>query len=136
MWAHYANNYAGICIGYQPHPLLKGLPKNFHLVRVSYGNDLPPLSVHDLLNHNDAARKILSHKKASWVYEREWRLLGPLGLHPIKSKTGVRELYIGLHIQPKYKERILDELKNVPIRISDMQVTGYDHEWVELKKLK
>ena len=136
MWTHYANNYSGICVGYQPRPLLNRLSKNFHLIRMSYGNEPPPLSVHDLLNHSDAARKILSHKKASWVYEREWRLLGPLGLQKIKSKMCVRELYLGTRIQPKYRDIIMDELKNVSIRISEMEVSGYRHEWIELKELK
>jgi hypothetical protein len=136
MWSHYSNNYFGICVAHQPRPLLRGLPKGFHLIRVAYGNEPPPLSIHDFPNDGAAARKILSHKKASWAYEREWRLLGPLGLHRIKSKTCVRELYLGLRIQQKYRERLLNALRNVSIRIFAMKVADYNHEWELIKDLK
>jgi len=132
MWTHYANNYSDICVGYRPHPLMEGLPADFHLVRVAYGNDPPPLPRHDLGNHRDAARKILSHKKASWVYEREWRLLGRPGLHQINSNTCVERLYVGTRILPKYKERLRKELKDVSIQIFEMSVSNYNHEWVKL----
>jgi len=134
MWAHYANNYAGICVGYRPAPLLESLSSKFHLIRMAYGSEPPTLSKQDLApaRKNEAARKILSHKKATWVYEREWRLAGPVGLHPIKSEISIRQLYLGLRIQPRYKERIMDELKDLSIKIFEMlQISDYEHRWEE-----
>jgi hypothetical protein len=137
MWAHYSNNYAGICVGYRPQLFMTSLSPDFHLVRMAYGNDPPVLSVHDLVDHNGAARKILSHKKATWVYEREWRLAGPVGDHYVKSKLCIRELYLGLRIRPQYKTRLLTELKNVSIKIFEMSpLSNYEHEWVKIKRLK
>jgi Protein of unknown function (DUF2971) len=139
MWAHYSNNYAGICIGYRPDPLVQSLSDEFHLIRMAYGDGPPPLSVHDLepKEINNAARKILSHKKSSWVYEREWRLAGPTGDHYIKSKLCIRELYLGQHIRHEYKMRLRTELKNVSIKIFEMSpISDYEHKWVKVKELK
>src|SRR4051812_30264628 len=109
MWTHYADNYAGICIGYRPDELVKGLPPEFHLVRLAYGSHPPPLDGADVHNPRAAAMRILSHKKSSWNYEREWRLLGTVGEVKIAAKATVRELYLGSLISEEHKEKILSE---------------------------
>jgi len=80
MWTHYADNYQGICIGYRPLSLLKGLPQDARLARLGYGATPPKIGKHDgIAPADETARKILSHKKSSWLYEREWRVFGDPG---------------------------------------------------------
>jgi Protein of unknown function (DUF2971) len=86
MWSHYTDNYSGICVGYSPQQLISGLPHNAHLVRVAYGTKPPDISAKDGADPNKAAIKVLSHKKASWLYEREWRALGPIERVDIEAK--------------------------------------------------
>ena len=136
MWAHYASNYAGMCVAYRPQPLIDGLPDDAHLVRLAYGSVPPGISNLEATDLQGAARKILSHKKSSWVHEREWRLLGEPGRLDISSKSCAREVYLGARIKPDHKEKIRKELERVNIRIYEMRVSNYSHEWSQLKKLK
>jgi hypothetical protein len=69
MWAHYANNYAGICVGYRVNRLIRGLDENVSLIRMAYGHRPPRISTRDANEPKKAAKKILSHKKDNWVCE-------------------------------------------------------------------
>lgn len=76
MWAHYAENYRGICIAYSATKLKECLPDSARLVRIAYGESPIYLSKHDREDTIKAAQKILSQKKYNWAYEREWRVMG------------------------------------------------------------
>ena len=39
MWAHYAGNYAGICVGCSAQRLLNALSEDYRVVRVGYGDE-------------------------------------------------------------------------------------------------
>jgi len=136
MWAHYASNYAGICVGYRPDRLIKGLADGVHLLRLSYGNEPPAITEADMRSVIDTARRVLSHKKSNWVYEREWRLLGPLGKIHIESKACARHVYLGSRIRDDYKSRIVSALKGKPVAVFDMKVSGYSHDWTKIKSIK
>ena len=136
MWAHYASNYAGMCVAYRPQPLVDGLPDDAHLVRLAYGSVPPGISNLEAADLQGAARKILSHKKSSWVHEREWRLLGQPGRRDILSKSCAREVYLGARIKPEHKQSILEKLQDVNVRIYEMRVDQYTHGRSQLKKLK
>ncbi len=44
MWAHYANNYSGMCIEYSALDLIAGLPRGASVVRMAYVDELPEIS--------------------------------------------------------------------------------------------
>jgi len=133
MWSHYTENYSGICLGYAPKELLSGLSDNSHLARVAYGNKPPDITGKDAESPYKAAIKVLSHKKASWIYEREWRLLGPIGRIDVRGKTVLREVRIGVNIDAAHRHTLLDELKGKPIRVYEMEpVSAYEHKWKQL----
>jgi hypothetical protein len=137
MWPHYTRNYSGICVGYAPQNLIDGLPNHAHLVRVSYGAKPPDISATDAANTNRAAIKVLSHKKASWQYEREWRVLGPTGRLNIRSKACVRDVRFGMNIKPEHKAKLLAALRGHPIRIAEMErVSDYSHNWMKVQNIK
>jgi hypothetical protein len=135
MWTHYGD-YAGICVGYAPPSLLSGLPTEFHLVRLAYGGRPPSISAADAQNPDMAARKMLSHKKLNWAYEREWRVLGEQGRVEIDSRRPVRELRLGSRIADRHKRSILNKLKDTKIRIYGMTISGYEHNWERLNPKK
>ena len=108
MWAHYADNYRGICIAYSSSRLRNNLPESAHLVRVAYAKSPIYLSKYDKVDIVKAAQKILSQKKYNWAYEREWRVLGD---HPGQlSYQGdiVTDVYLGSRILEQHKTRLLE----------------------------
>lgn len=118
MWTHYGANYGALCVSYRPKRLLEGLPKDVHLVRLGYGLAPPEIGLADTRNMQTAALKVLSHKKSSWAYEREWRVIAPLqGALPIAATECVREVHLGSRVSPEHKNRIELELGDLPIRI-------------------
>jgi hypothetical protein len=127
MWAHYADNYAGICIRYKTQGLMDGLPGDVRLVRVAYGDAPPPVSRDDALNSRSAAIKILSHKKANWAYEREWRVLGRIGENGYDDERVVTGIYFGSRIPHMYREQLLEQLDDLRIEFFNMSVEGYKH---------
>ena len=128
MWAHYASNYSGICVGYRPRRLLASLPSDVSLVRLGYDSAPPEIGIHDSDAPPLAARKILSHKKASWAYEREWRILGPQGKLPFQDDC-IAEIRLGKLIERRHKDQLLEIARAAKIRVLQMSVKGYEHEW-------
>lgn len=131
MWTHYSENYSGICVGYRPRFLLNGLPPDVQLVRLGYGNVPPEVGIHDTDSPAAAARKILSHKKSSWTYEREWRVFGPCGAVPFVGRC-VAELRLGSRVSDADKQKILSNFADSKIRIYQMVVDAYTHRWKRL----
>lgn len=129
MWTHYAGNYSGICIEYYAQRLLDSLPCDVSLVHLGYGDAPPRVTAVDTRAANFAARKILSQKKFNWAYEREWRVLATVGKLLIGSGDVVRSIYLGSRIARSNKQVILTAFRRSPIRIYEMDVIGYEHEW-------
>ncbi len=137
MWSHYTVNYSGICVGYVPQHLIDSLPYNAHLVRVAYGTKPPDINAKDGANPNGAAIKVLSHKKASWLYEREWRVLGPIHRVDITSKDCLREVRLGMNMNPDHKYKLLAALSGRAVRVEEMErVSDYSHKWFRVQNIK
>jgi hypothetical protein len=137
MWAHYAENYTGMCIAYSTKQLMAGLGDNVHVVRVSYDGNPPRIGEADVGSPQQAARRILSHKKACWSYEREWRFLveaveipGPL---QITRERAVKTIYLGSRVKEEVRTRLVKELGKMKIPIRVMKVSGYKHEWTAFR---
>jgi Protein of unknown function (DUF2971) len=128
MWSHYADNYKGICIGYRPRLLIKGLPPGVRVARLGYGYNPPEIGIHESEIPEQAARTILSHKKASWQHEREWRVFGPCGQVFFKGNC-IAELGLGLRIDDREKQKLLSTFSKSRIRIYQMTVNEYEHGW-------
>lgn len=127
MWAHYAGNYAGICIEYYPLRLKRALSRNHRIVRVGYGDNPPRIT-----NREKAAaeRKMLSHKKFSWSYEREWRVLGPRGKALITVDC-IHRIYLGARMTASCRKKLLKTLneKNIQAWEMDIKWGVYAHEF-------
>lgn len=127
MWAHYADNYAGICVRYKTQSLVDGLDPDVRLVRVAYGDAPPPVGREDALNSKSAAIKILSHKKANWAYEREWRVLGITAQNGYNDDRTVTGIYFGSRIARAHRDQLLSKLNDLHIEFFRMSVKGYQH---------
>ena len=78
MWAHYADQFTGICIAYSLSKLLRKLGDDATFVRMYY-NEVVPTVYHVKKNPDDLAKMVLSNKNYRWLYEREWRMFARLG---------------------------------------------------------
>ena len=129
MWAHYANNYSGICVGYRVNRLIVGLDENVSLIRMAYGDRPPRISTGDANEPKKAAKKILSHKKDNWAYEREWRVLGDCGRVEYRKQNCVSRIYLGSRIATEHQRTLVRELHDCDLKFFKMEVVGYGHKF-------
>jgi hypothetical protein len=127
MWTHYAGNYTGICLSYSTIDLVRGLPKSVHLVRLAYVDEPPTVYPSHAKNSDCAAVRILSQKKYNWAYEREWRVLGPVGVVGFGNVQIVKDIYFGSRVDLHQRENILAKIEGTKIRAFMMNVDGYKH---------
>jgi hypothetical protein len=128
MWTHYGSNYEGICVGYKPLTLVRALPEASHLIRIAYGGSPPEINSGHTSEPQRAAVRILSHKKESWSYEREWRILGTPGRVDIPT-TCIGEVYMGSRVTDKVRDALKRELVGTGVGLWAMRVNGYSHEF-------
>ncbi|MCI2809082.1 DUF2971 domain-containing protein [Eoetvoesiella caeni] len=70
MWAHYANNHSGICIGFDSdyEPFRDAKP-------VQYSERRPSLSPDSRYDSGDLLQAALLTKSSHWSHENEWRVI-------------------------------------------------------------
>lgn len=87
MWAHYANEHRGICIGYyedfldsQIKPSNNDLSGHFLPVKVNYDTLRYYIDgdQESELSKTDSIFKMLTRKSDEWIYEKEYRCIVPL----------------------------------------------------------
>lgn len=91
MWAHYANNHKGFCIGYDSNSLNEEsslderLPISSRPVKIMYDNcrfDFTNMSFNVNSSYHEKLKSILYHvlttKSDEWIYEKECRMILPL----------------------------------------------------------
>ena len=132
MWTHYAGNSSGICIEYE-YSLLSESVADLNraiLVPMVYSSELIAIGDNDTNDREDAVRRILRQKKACWAYEEEWRLMADLKAQHIIDGT-ISKIYLGPRIDPRQKERLIEQAKGVAhaIEVLQMKVSGYEHVW-------
>ncbi|MCW0504020.1 DUF2971 domain-containing protein [Aeromonas piscicola] len=119
MWAHYANEHKGMCIGFDP-SVLDSLEKYgyncesyaYYPEKINYDN--LRVDIHNLpdeLFSESIAKKILTTKSDDWIYEKEHRCIVPIGWSDsaylikdnYKAEIALREFY-SAYINPVTKE--------------------------------
>jgi hypothetical protein len=97
MWSHYGQQHRGVCVEYD---ISKLSTKDVH--KVGYGESREVLASAIrawLAADNPEARRAIERacllrKSKEWAYEREWRMLGPIG--PAASRVPVTAIIFGL----------------------------------------
>lgn len=124
MWAHYADEFRGICIAYDFSDLRESLVENAAFSRLFYTENPPNLH----LGENDLetdVRRVLSSKSQKWGYEREWRMFTPeLGRIAYRNPA-VRTIYFGHRIDASIRSTIERLARRQDIECSEMQLNGY-----------
>ena len=124
MWAHYASQFTGICVGYSLSRLLKSLADNITFVRMSYNEKVPTIH-RPRMEAGLQARMVLSNKNYRWLHEREWRLFATPGKAEYGDISCVTHVYLGSRMEPRSRERIKNELLPLRIRVSEMTIDKY-----------
>jgi hypothetical protein len=124
MWAHYADQYRGICIAYSFAKLLDDLGDDVSFVRMYY-NEMVPIVRHSRQEPNDVAKMVLSYKNYRWLYEREWRMFAPLGKTHYTEKSCVTRVYLGSRIGSDKRRKIIKAMNSLNIETHDMKIEKY-----------
>lgn len=125
MWAHYSDQFGGICIAYNFQVLRESIPDQCSFVRLSYEEDPYLLTQARASESEEIAQKILSSKSHRWLYEREWRLFctapGQLNL----ERRCISRVYLGNRMDEQRKEDLLKLLEDKHIEAHAMELDGY-----------
>lgn len=124
MWAHYADQFRGICIAYNFMKLRKGLADDVTFARMFYNETVPTIRLSDE-EPGELAKMVLSYKNHRWLYEREWRMFASLGKAFYRPTSCVTRVYLGSRIEDDDRIRIKNRLKRLKIRTSDMTIDKY-----------
>ena len=78
MWAHYADNHAGVCIGYDITDFELGCEETCHPILYVHNSDFTE-EINNIDNDERNKLKVLEEpflkKSYDWSYEKEWRIL-------------------------------------------------------------
>lgn len=124
MWAHYADQFRGICISYSLSKLLTALPEEVTFVRMFY-NETEPTIHRTSDDPGQLAKMVLSYKNYRWLYEREWRMFARLGKAYYQDAGCVTRVYLGSRITDHDRDKIVSKLKHLNIKTSDMTIKKY-----------
>lgn len=134
MWAYYADQFRGICIGYSTRALLGQLPNEVDLIRLAY-NETPPLIIADRATPQDKAKLTLATKNLRWRSEREWRIIAPSrGPARYKEARAVQRVYLGSRIAAAAEEEIRQTMAELNIPVVKMKITKYKMEFSKTGK--
>ena len=81
LWAHYAADHTGICIGFEVSNE-NSLGDSKHTHKVNYTESYPSISQRSLgspRHRKEAQHRVLHTKSKLWSYEQEWRCIYPEG---------------------------------------------------------
>ena len=123
MWAHYADQFHGVCIEYDLKKLLLSLDNTYSFVRMSYDENISAISNKNALD-GEAAKRLLSMKSYQWLYEREWRLFSKsAGKVPI-SPDCITRVFFGCRLSAELKGKWMF-IRPSNITCKDMSFDGY-----------
>jgi hypothetical protein len=122
MWAHYANNHHGLCLGFD----VGDNPEDLGYYKVNYLNEYPEIDFEQVY-HKDGLLKILWSKSKDWEYEKEWRIIMMEGDKSYSYKSELVDVIFGFRT-PKddisFVESILKD-KNVNFFQTQINPTKY-----------
>jgi Protein of unknown function (DUF2971) len=124
MWAHYADHFRGICIGYSVRLLLDNLPPDVSFVRMFYNEKAPTIRRSSSAPQN-LAKAVFSNKSYRWLYEREWRMFGHQGRVHYGTRDCVTCVYLGYRIPSSDRKRLTDKLKRLGVMKKEMGIEKY-----------
>lgn len=111
MWSHYGDQHRGVCIGYS---IPDRIADSIFKVQYRGGRRVPAGKLAAMLEGSEKARRevdeaVLLRKARSWNYEKEWRLIGTLGL--ASSPLEMEEMIFGMRCKDSTKFAVMKALE-------------------------
>jgi hypothetical protein len=126
MWAHYADQFRGICIAYEFYRLRHHLSDGVSFSRIYYNEEVPKVGRKEKSPDIDEITKmILSYKNYRWLYEREWRMFASKGRVDYKEPRCVARVYIGSRVGKDHRSKIERQLRLLKIPCQIQKLDGY-----------
>ncbi len=129
MWSHYADGHRGIVLGFRAkgfRPFSDARPVSYVADLRSHEHVIPP----DSDSHQQAS---LFHKKKSWSYEKEWRLVYPDNVKYLTMGDQVfQNVTFGYRTSTKDKKMITNCISNAGLQIEYFEIS---QEGYKLKRL-
>jgi hypothetical protein len=127
MWAHYADQFKGICISYSLAKLMENMDNDVSFVRMFYSEKQP--TIHKA-NRDYAylAKMVLSYKNYKWLYEREWRMFATLNrvhYQDVNCVRSVRSVRLGARMPVNLRKQLSRTLNKLGIPVTCMSIRKY-----------
>ena len=111
MWSHYGDQHQGVCIGYS---VPASAEAEIHRVEYGGSRSVQVSKVAAMMDGDEGARHqvdeaVLLRKASKWRYEREWRLIGPVGLR--RSPLELEEVIFGMRCEASVKFALMKVLE-------------------------
>lgn len=136
MWAHYADNHKGICLGYS-------IPENAakNISPINYTSEFREIKISQIrrmLEGDEKAKKeierdIFLRKAKSWKYEEEWRMVSSVGLQ--SASIYLSEITFGLRCKYTTIFSVMKSLSERETPVNFYKIVEVPHKFT-LKKEK
>lgn len=125
MWAHYADQFKGMCVQYSLNRLLKGLGPDIAITRMMYSESEPVL-LDEKSTSIDRARLCLSSKTARWASEREWRVFKTeQGQATYEGLKAVTKIFLGSRVSEVDERMVRQAGKTLGVPVVKMIIDAY-----------
>ncbi len=132
MWAHYADQFGGMCVQYNVNALLRGLDDTVAITRMIY-SELEPILAMDRSTPTEKARHCLSSKTVRWASEREWRIFRDgRGQASYGRAAAVRKILLGSRTSPAEQGKLVEVGQQLQVQVSVMKVEAYSMQFTTL----
>ena len=135
MWAHYAEQFSGMCVQYSLNRLIKGLDRGVAITRMMY-SEIEPVLLNDSSTSVDRARLCLSSKTVRWASEREWRLFKlDQGEASYGAEKAVTKIFLGSRVTTADEALVRAAGKQIGVPVVKMQIDAYTISFATPRRL-
>lgn len=132
MWAHYADQFGGMCVQYNVNALLRGLDATVAITRMIY-SELEPILAMDRSTPIERARHCLSSKTVRWASEREWRIFRDgRGAASYGREAAVKKIFLGSRTTAAERSRMANVGEQLQVPVVVMKVEAYAMQFAML----
>jgi hypothetical protein len=111
MWAHYAKNHSGICLGFERNQ--KNLLGSLKTRKIRYLKHQPRVSLLETMHEKyGKSEEMFFRKSRHWIHEKEWRNCKPEGNKTYQYPGKLKEIILGVNFPRKNYQLIRDIFGN------------------------
>lgn len=124
MWAHYADQFKGMCVQYSLAKLLKSLPEEAAITRMMY-SEREPVLLADKSSTADRARLCLSSKSVRWASEREWRVFQDCQGEAAHDPGAITKIFLGARVSDDDAAAVIAVARELNVPVAKMEIEAY-----------